>query len=60
VVAECVYRNVDDPRDLTVWHDFKTAEAAKAFAALPELKAAMRELGVVGQPSVWITRECDR
>lgn len=57
VVADGVYRNVDDPNDLTVWHDFETAEAARAFAALPELKAIMLELGVVGEPSVWFTRE---
>jgi hypothetical protein len=31
-------------------------EAAKAFANSTELKAAMKGAGVIGAPTVWITR----
>lgn len=55
VTAQAVYRSVDDANDITVTHDFKTAAGAKAFAASPELKAAMQKSGVTGAPQVWIT-----
>ncbi len=57
VKADAVYQAVDDPNDLTVWHDFATAEAVQAFLANPELKSAMEELGVSGPPTIWIVQE---
>lgn len=47
---------MDNPNEVTVTHDFKTVEKAKAWMALPELKTAMEKGGVKGQPHVWITR----
>jgi quinol monooxygenase YgiN len=49
-----VYRSADNPNDVTVTHDFHSVEKAKAFAASPELKAAMEKAGVKGTPEVWI------
>ena len=49
-----VYRSADNPNDVTVTHDFHSVEKAKAFAASPELKAAMETAGVKGAPQVWI------
>jgi hypothetical protein len=46
VTAQAVYQSVDNPNDVTVWHDFKTSEAAKAFASSPNLKNAMQNAGV--------------
>ena len=43
VKADAVYQSIDDPNDVTVVHDFETREAAQAFIASPELKAAMEE-----------------
>ena len=40
----------------TVWHDFNSREAAKAFANSAELKTAMKGAGVIGAPTVWFTR----
>ena len=57
VKADGIYVSVDDGNDLTVYHDFDSVEAAKAFAAHPDLKAAMDQLGVVGTPTIWITSE---
>jgi quinol monooxygenase YgiN len=56
VTGQAVYRSVDDAKDVTVTHDFKTAAAAKAFAASPELKAAMEKSGVTGAPKIWFTK----
>jgi hypothetical protein len=55
VTAQAVYRSVDDPNDITITHDFASADKAKAFAASPELKAAMEKAGVKGPPQIWIT-----
>lgn len=48
-------QSVDNPNDVTVTHDFKTADKAKAFASSAELKAAMEKAGVKGTPQIWIT-----
>jgi quinol monooxygenase YgiN len=53
--AQAVYRSVDNPNDVTVTHDFKTMDQAKALAASPELKAAMEKAGVAGPPQIWFT-----
>jgi heme-degrading monooxygenase HmoA len=57
VTAQSVWQSVDNPNEVTVTHDFKTAEAAKAFLANPELKAVMEKGGVKGAPHTWITRK---
>ncbi len=57
VTAEAVYQSADDPNDVTVIHDFATADAAKAFAGNEELKKLMMEFGVSGPPTIWITEE---
>jgi hypothetical protein len=56
VVAQSVWQSIDNPNEVTVTHDFKTVEKAKAWLALPELKAAMEKGGVKGEPRIWITR----
>ena len=56
VVGHGVHTGIDDPNDITVWHDFETREAAEAFPGLPELTEAMDRIGVEGVPDVWITR----
>ena len=55
VTAQAVYQSADNPNDVTVTHDFRTAEKAKAFAASAELTAAMQKAGVKGAPQVWVT-----
>ena len=41
VVGDAVFQSVDDPNDLTVWHDFETVETARSFAASDALRDAM-------------------
>jgi quinol monooxygenase YgiN len=57
VIAQAVYQSIDNPNDVVVTHDFKTAEKAKAFAASPELKEAMEKAGVAGAPQIWFTKQ---
>lgn len=57
VTAEAVYRSVDNPNDLTVWHDFDSIEAAKTFVGDPRLAAALQEIGVQGEPQIWFVQE---
>jgi len=40
---------------VTVTHDFRSADKAKAFEASSDLKAAMDKAGVKGTPQIWIT-----
>jgi hypothetical protein len=53
VTAAAVFQSVDDPNDVTVTHDFATAEAARAFADSAELESAMENAGVAGPPTIW-------
>ena len=46
VRAHQVLRSIEDPNDVTVEHTSDSAEAAKTFFAMPELKTAMSEAGV--------------
>ena len=55
VFYKAVYQAADDPNDVTVIHDFHSLAKAKAFAASPELKAAMQKSGVKGAPQIWYT-----
>lgn len=56
VVAQGVYVSVDDPNDVTVWHDFNDLESARAFVESPTLREAMTKAGVAGEPSIWFTQ----
>jgi hypothetical protein len=47
-----VFRSLDDPNDVTVWHDFDPNDAAGAFAASAELRDAMQQAGVRGEPQI--------
>jgi len=55
VIYKAVYQSTDDPNDVTVIHDFHSLDQAKAFAASPDLKAAMEKSGVKGTPQIWYT-----
>jgi hypothetical protein len=53
VSGDAVFQSIEDPNDVTVWHDFDTAEAAKALVSSDELRNAMQGGGVQGEPQVW-------
>jgi heme-degrading monooxygenase HmoA len=55
VIAHEIYRSVDNPNEVTVIHDFKTLEKARAWASSSELKAVLQKAGVTGTPQIWFT-----
>jgi hypothetical protein len=55
VTAQAVYQLDGSPNDITVTHDFKSMEQAKAFISSPDLKSTMERAGVKGTPQIWIT-----
>ena len=52
---DAVFQAAEDPNDVTVWHDFDDLESARSLAESDELRDAMKEAGVVGEPTIWFT-----
>ena len=55
VRGDAVFQSVDDPEDVTVWHDFDDEASARAFANHDRLREVMEEAGVAGEPEIWYT-----
>jgi len=53
VKAQAVYRAADNPNDVTVTHEFAALDAAQQFAGSDDLRNAMSDAGIIGQPSIW-------
>jgi hypothetical protein len=53
VTGDGVYRAIDDPNDVTVWHDFEDAPSAETFVLSGELKLALTRAGVAAPPEIW-------
>lgn len=50
---DAVFQSVDDPNEVTVWHDFDSTAKGHEFTESPQLREAMANAGVVGQPQMW-------
>jgi hypothetical protein len=57
VMGDAAFQLVDDPNDVTVWHDFETAQVARVFASSEALRNVMQRAGVQGEPQIWFTTE---
>ena len=57
VIGDGVYRSLDDPNNVTVYHDFKTRRQAAKFAASDRLKEVMKGAGVKGRPNIWFVKQ---
>ena len=55
VRQDAVYRSLSDPNEVTVIFDFDDQEAAEAFIGSDELRARLKEAGVVMPPTFWFT-----
>lgn len=53
VTNQGVYQADENPAEVTVYHEFETMDAAKAFAGSPRLKEVMERAGVMGTPDIW-------
>ena len=57
VMGAAAFQLVDDPNDVTVWHDFETVGAARAFVSSDALRNVMQRAGVQGEPQMWFASE---
>jgi len=57
VKGDAVFQSLDDPNDVTAWHDFDSSEAAQAFASSDVLRSAMGRAGVEGEPQIWFVTQ---
>lgn len=57
VMGAAAFQLVDDPTDVTVWHDFETVDAARAFVSSDALRNVLQRAGVQGEPQMWFTSE---
>jgi hypothetical protein len=57
VMGAAAFQLLEDPNDVTVWHDFVTADVAKAFVASDALRNVMQRAGVQDAPQFWFTTE---
>ena len=57
VTAEGVYQTDGNPNDVTVYHEFDSMEAAKAFGSSAELRETMVGAGVQGEPTIWFANK---
>jgi quinol monooxygenase YgiN len=60
VTGAAVYRDANDPKTITVTHQFKDMDTATAFANSEELKSAMQNAGVAGPPDIWFTEKIEQ
>jgi heme-degrading monooxygenase HmoA len=54
-----VYRNVDDPNEVTVLTTWPSRQQAEAFASDPSLREAMARGGVVSEPRVTMVEDVE-
>jgi quinol monooxygenase YgiN len=52
-----VFRTAADPNEIVILTTWPSAEHARAYGQLPELKAAMARGGVISQPEILILEE---
>jgi hypothetical protein len=57
VRGDGVYREVDNPRNVTAYHDFDSIEDARAFAESPRLREVMEGAGVASAPDIWFVEK---
>jgi quinol monooxygenase YgiN len=60
VTAASVHRDPDDPTMIIVMHRFGDVNAAQNFLNSDELRAAMANAGVSGQPEIWLTEDVEQ
>jgi hypothetical protein len=51
---ERVLQMIDDPNNVIVILDSDSADKLRDFLQSDDLKAAMRDAGVVGEPTIWL------
>lgn len=60
ISAASVHRTPDDPDTIIITHRFKDTTSAQAFINSDDLKAAMKEAGVLGPPEIWLGEDVEQ
>lgn len=55
-----VFRNADDPNQITVLIEWDNLDSARAFSGSDDLREDMQRAGVTGPPNVYFLDEVDR
>ena len=56
-ISVLVFRDSNDPNELTVINKWDSLANAQKFAQSPDLKAAMEKAGVIGNPKIFFLNE---
>jgi quinol monooxygenase YgiN len=56
-LSDKIYRDANNPNNLTIVFKWDSLERAKKYAESPELKEAMQKAGVTGQPKIFFLNE---
>jgi quinol monooxygenase YgiN len=59
VLAASVHRDVNDGSNVIVTHKFKDENSARSFLDSEQLKSAMAEAGITGEPEIWIGEDIE-
>lgn len=57
VTAHGVFQAEGNPNEVTLYHEFSSMGAAKAFVESARLKEVMESAGVMGMPEMWFTKK---
>ena len=57
VTGQGVYQSEDNPNEVTLYHEFKNINSAKAFVDSPRLKEVMERAGVASAPDIWFGKQ---
>ena len=52
IIGHAANRSLDDPSHVVVYHQAESFDTLRSFLRSDELRAAMKEAGVVGEPEV--------
>jgi quinol monooxygenase YgiN len=59
VIRASLHRDANDANTVIVMHRFENVGAAESFLNSDELKSAMENSGVVGQPEIWLCEDIE-
>ena len=57
VVGDAVFRNVDNGNEVTLHLNFETLDAARKFVQNSEMRGAMDQAGLSGNPKIWLAED---
>ena len=58
-LGHTIYRDADNPDDVTIFSQFESRARAEEFARDPSLAEAMERGGVIGEPRIMWVEEAD-